>query len=77
MITITLPGGETATIRDGTWSVPDSEELTRMLNSPAMQAPENGHYAPSPDARQAVHVLHTFGGKWVESDEHAPPGKLY
>lgn len=77
MITIELPTGEAATVNDGVWTVPENEELTRVLNGPAMQPPNNGYYAPSEDARKAEHVLKVWGGKWVKSDEHAEPGKLY
>lgn len=77
MITIELPSGEQATVNDGVWTVFDNAELTRVLNDPAMQPPRNGYYAPSADARQAQHVLDTWGGKWIATTEYAEPGKLY
>ncbi len=77
MITIELSSGEKATVNDGVWSVPESEELQRILNTPAMQPPDNGHYAPSEDARKAEYVLKTVGGKWLKTDETFEAGKLY
>ena len=77
MITIKLPSGEEATVNEGVWTVPDNAELARYLNSPVMQPPDNGYYAPSEDARKAEHVLREWGGKWLKTDEHAEPGKLY
>lgn len=77
MIVIKLPTGEEATVNNGVWTVADNEELTRLFNSPSMQPPNNGHYAPSEDARMAEYVLKTWGGEWVKTDEHWPPGKLY
>ena len=77
MITIKLPGGVTATVNGGVWSVPDNEELARVLNDPAMQ-PNSWHYAPTEDARKAQHVIATWGGEWVSSDEPpAEPGLIY
>jgi hypothetical protein len=77
MITIELPSGEKATVNDGEWVVEDNEELARVLNDPTMQPPRDGHYAPSEDARMAEHVLKTWGGKWLKTDEQSEPGKLY
>ena len=76
MIVIKI-GDLLATVTDGVWTVPQSEELTRVLNEPFLQPPDNGYYAPSEDARKAEHVLKTFGGTWVRSTDHAEPGKLY
>lgn len=77
MITIRLASGETAIVNDGVWTVEGNEELARVLNTPEMQPPENGHYAPSEDARKAEHVLKLWSGVWVSSDEKAEPGLLY
>lgn len=77
MIEIRLGTGETATVNDGVWTVPENEELARVLNLPAMQPPEDGHYAPTEDARKAQHVLKVWGGQWVSSDEQAQPGLIY
>lgn len=77
MIVITLPTGETATVDQGEWSVPENAELARVLNGPTMQPPENGHYAPSENARMAEYVLAVWGGTFESSDEDAEPGKLY
>lgn len=77
MIEIDLPGGERAFVRGGAWTVVGNRELTRVLNSDAMQPPDNGYYAPSVDARKAEYVLQTWGGKWVSTDEQWAPGKLY
>lgn len=77
MITIKLHSGETAVVVDGVWTVSENEALAEVLNSPTMQPPVNGHYAPSPDARMAEFVLKVWGGEWLSSDEHAEPGKLY
>ena len=77
MITIRLGSGETATVTKGVWSVPENAELERVLNLPEMQPPNNGHYAPTENARKALYVLEVWGGEWVKTDEQAPPGKLY
>jgi hypothetical protein len=77
VITIELPSGEEATVDDGVWTVTDNAELTRVLNSPAMQPPNNGYYAPSENARKAEYVLKVWGGTWLHTDEHSVPGKLY
>jgi hypothetical protein len=70
MITIKLPGEIEATVEDGVWSVPENDELARVLNDPAMQ-PDSWHYAPTEDARKATHVIKVWGGAWVSSDEPA------
>lgn len=77
MITIQLPSGERATVTGGVWSVEDNAEITQFLNAPSMRPPANGYYAPTEDARCAMHVLNVIGGTWVTSDEHYAPGKLY
>ena len=75
MIVIKI-GDLLATVKDGVWTVPQSEELARVLNEPYMQ-PDRYLYAPTEDARQADHVMKIFGGTLVRSTEHAKPGKLY
>jgi len=77
MITIRLATGETATVQDGAWTVLGNEELTRVLNSPEMQPPVEGYYAPSEDARKAEHVLKVWGGVWIATDDQAVPGLIY
>jgi hypothetical protein len=77
MIQIKLPSGEEATVNNGVWRVQANAELERVLNAPEMQPPPDSHYAPTDDARKAYWVLETWGGTWVSSDEHHPPGKLY
>jgi hypothetical protein len=76
VIVIRLASGQTAII-DGVWTVPQNPELARVLNTPEMQPPNNGYYAPTDNARKAQHVLQVWGGTWVSTDEHASPGKLY
>ena len=77
MITIRLGSGELATVNNGVWAVPDNRELERVLNTPEMQPPNNGYYAPTENARKALYVLEVWGGEWMKTDEQAPPGKLY
>lgn len=77
MIIIKLPSGEEATVNNGVWTIPENKELARVLNTPEMQPPENGHYAPTEDARMAHHILMVWGGRWVSTDEQFEPGKLY
>ena len=77
MIHIKLPSGEDATVNDGVWSVQLNAELERVLNTPEMQPPVYTNYAPTEDARKALFILEVWGGTWVTTDEHHPPGKLY
>jgi hypothetical protein len=76
VIVIRLASGETAII-DGVWTVPQNPELARVLNLPEMQPPNDGHYAPTDNARKAQYVLKVWGGEWIRTDEQAEPGKLY
>jgi hypothetical protein len=77
MIMIRLATGELATVNLGAWTVEENDELTRVLNSPAMQPPNDGHYAPTEDSRKAMFVLKTWGGSWIKSDESFKPGLIY
>jgi len=76
MITLKLSTGETVTVSDGVVSVPENAVFAELLNAPSMQPPENGHYAPTEDARLAQHILNVWGGTWV-SPTPDYPRKLY
>lgn len=69
MITVELADGTRATVSGERWTVPENDELQRIFNSPEMQPPDNGYYAPSEDYRCAAWVTEIWGGKIVASNE--------